>query len=376
MTLVSGYSSGPLRDLSTAQCCTDDGANELLDLQQNGSPSSEHVLGLVGKNLSVGLKCPNLNDCKQTILSVFDQYCTLLKKVNFNDYERREACCRFGDSIITPLLGRGMPPESTFVLAYGIGGVRVIDLILSAVSQAGEELAVNERKGPSPVAILMGIKAMGSRGGDVKQLVQDLLAVAEKQPSVIIFDCLDNYMEETDLVRPRDIAQVLLKLSQISSKRDGRYPLVVVGITDIPWEVADSALSIFTTKTFLSVPDENSRKLYLQERLKVLTSRDWKADLGCLPIDALSSGLTVADLERSLLAAAKISVVRATKLSRSVKTSEQNWPERSVQSYAVLPIEAVDLVEGLRTTRSSMTLRVIKEMAVFERRCLSVGLSA
>lgn len=120
--------------------------------------------------------------------------------------------------------------------------------------------------------------------GESEKLIKALFDVArERAPSIIFIDeidslCCSRSEQENEATR-RIKTEFLVQMDGVNSNSSNFQPVLVLGTTNIPWEIDSGIRRRFERRIYIPIPDEKSRILLIRNGLKSINHSLTDADI-------------------------------------------------------------------------------------------------
>jgi vacuolar protein-sorting-associated protein 4 len=169
--------------------------------------------------------------------------------------------------------------------------------------------------------------------GDTEKQVRNLFEMARKRkPSIIFIDEIDSVCGERGQNEHETMRRVKNEiLQQMDGVKSKNKDVLVLGATNLPWEIDKAMRRRFKKKIYISLPDEHSRKEIIKYNLD-----DTPHDLSDEEFEELASltdGFSGADLEILTQDAVMVPLRKCQEATKFIKTEEGHF----IPTYASDP---------------------------------------
>ncbi|KAJ1609008.1 katanin p60/fidgetin-like AAA ATPase [Cryptosporidium canis] len=165
--------------------------------------------------------------------------------------------------------------------------------------------------------------------GESEKLIKALFDVArEKAPSIIFIDEIDSLCssrnEQENEATRRIKTEFLVQMDGVNSGSNNSFkPVLVLGTTNIPWEIDSGIRRRFERRIYIPLPDENSRIMLIKSGLKSINHSLTDDDISY--VSRMTHGYSSSDVS-ILIKDALFEPIR--------KCSESNWFKKVIVNNA------------------------------------------
>ena len=169
--------------------------------------------------------------------------------------------------------------------------------------------------------------------GEGEKLVRTLFAVAAyRAPSVIFIDEVDSLLTQRkadeDEASRRMKTEFLVQLDGVGNERQGH--VLVIGATNLPWELDDAARRRFVKKLYIPLPDQPGRAALMRNLLA--NGRHGVEDEEITKLSNDTDGFSGADL-KNLCTEAAMGPIRQLGTQRAISTPIEEVPPISYKHF-------------------------------------------
>jgi len=193
--------------------------------------------------------------------------------------------------------------------------------------------------------------------GESEKLMRTLFTIAaDKSPAIIFIDEIDSILrarssDEHEATR-RIKTEFLIQFDGVSSSADAR--ILVIGATNRPEDLDEAVLRRFTSKIFISMPEDDARQALFEQSFSRVKTQISKKELAELV--RLSVGYSGADIS-AVCKEACFEPVREISPDKLL----------SVQEKDIRPVSLDDFLKALKKVQPSVSKKTLKDFEEFKK---------